>query len=139
MWPLSHVALIVFLFYLLSFSMTSIIPLSEKLRSLRLDQRGNREVRKNRLKSYYRTEKLEEAYKKDPKIELYKYFDYYLVIDFEATCDAGNSQTYRWETRKWLVLLYENLSFYPLIYISSFSCVLDVYLFFYTQESVMSV
>lgn len=75
--------------------MTSIIPLSEKLRSLRLDQRGNREVRKNRLKSYYRTEKLEEAYKKDPKIELYKYFDYYLVIDFEATCDAGNSQTYR--------------------------------------------
>lgn len=71
--------------------------LRQKLRSLRLDQRGNREVRKNRLKSYYRTEKLEEAYKKDPKIELYKYFDYYLVIDFEATCDAGNSQTYRHE------------------------------------------
>ncbi|XP_042856503.1 3'-5' exoribonuclease 1-like [Penaeus japonicus] len=71
--------------------------LRQKLRNLRLDQRGSKEVRKNRLKAYYRTEKLEEAYKEDPQIELYKYFDYYVVIDFEATCDAGNSQTYRHE------------------------------------------
>ncbi|XP_042893235.1 3'-5' exoribonuclease 1-like isoform X2 [Penaeus japonicus] len=70
--------------------------LIQELRNLRLDQRGNKNILIKRLKAYIPM-KLEEAYKKDPQIELYKYFDYYVVIDFEATCDGGNSHTYRHE------------------------------------------
>ncbi|XP_076034444.1 3'-5' exoribonuclease 1-like [Oratosquilla oratoria] len=67
-----------------------------KLRSLRLDTRGKKEVLKKRLKAYYKRRKLAQANLKDPGGVRFHY-NHFVVIDFEATCDSNTPNGYRHE------------------------------------------
>ena len=50
---------------------------------------GKREAIKRRLKEYIKTEKLIEAGLLDRKATLILNTDYFIVIDFEATCEVS--------------------------------------------------
>lgn len=61
--------------------------LQDKLYNLGLDHRGVKEVLRKRLKNYYRKRKLAKAKVRQMKKTN---FDYFAVIDFEATCEENN-------------------------------------------------
>ncbi|XP_033756055.1 3'-5' exoribonuclease 1-like [Pecten maximus] len=60
--------------------------LKNRLADLKMDTRGVNDVLKKRLKSYYRNRKLMKANVRVPSSK--PLYDYLLVIDFEATCEA---------------------------------------------------
>ncbi|GAB6025438.1 3'-5' exoribonuclease 1 [Chamberlinius hualienensis] len=63
--------------------------LNENLTKLNLDTRGSKDVRKKRIKDFYRRQK---AVSKLPKSVTS--YDYLCVIDFEATCTEKNPEDY---------------------------------------------
>ncbi|XP_071533420.1 3'-5' exoribonuclease 1-like isoform X2 [Panulirus ornatus] len=71
--------------------------LKSTLKALKLDTRGRKDVLQRRLKSYHREQKLGDEDNENPSNRSNYYYDYYMVIDFEATCDASNAQDYRHE------------------------------------------
>lgn len=73
--------------------------LRSRLREHNLEISGKKHVLQKRLKSYIRQQKLKESGKEDETAyHRNLYYDYYLVIDFEATCDENqNPATYRHE------------------------------------------
>lgn len=75
-------------FYLNSFIV------SDRLHSHDMDIRGKKEVLKSRLKMYYKRKKLSTANLKDPN-EINYNFNYLVIIDFEATCDIGQPNSFR--------------------------------------------
>ncbi|ELT98575.1 hypothetical protein CAPTEDRAFT_130678 [Capitella teleta] len=62
--------------------------LKERLESLHLNSRGVKEVLKKRLKAHYKRHRLqtEGLSTEDPQ-----YYDFYLVVDFEATCEDSHT------------------------------------------------
>lgn len=67
--------------------------LIKKLKHYHLDTNGSDEVRRKRLKSHYKKVKLGSA-------DLYlssKLLPYYVIVDFEATCEVVNPPNYRHE------------------------------------------
>lgn len=64
------------------------IELHHKLVALNLDARGNKEVLKKRLKTFYKKHKLKAAHGHQMRETRYEYL---LVIDFEATCTSSNA------------------------------------------------
>lgn len=70
--------------------------LHTKLDSLHLDTRGNKEVLKKRLKNYYKKLKLSKAKVSCCKNST-KHYDYFCVIDFEATCEQNHFSDYKHE------------------------------------------
>jgi 3'-5' exoribonuclease 1 len=61
-----------------------------RLKQLKLSTEGNCDVLKKRLKNYYKTQKLNNANLFTPS----KLFPYYVIVDFEATCEAVNAPDY---------------------------------------------
>lgn len=68
-----------------------------QLREHKLDTSGRKDVLRRRLKAHIRCQKLKEQGEEVMlAIQRNLYYDYYLVIDFEATCDDRQNQaTYR--------------------------------------------
>ena len=64
--------------------------------------RGVKEVLKKRLKGYYKKTKFQKAGFKPVGGA---YYDYYLVIDFEATCDDSNSHEWQHEIIEFPIVL----------------------------------
>lgn len=70
--------------------------LCDQLSSLDLDMRGTKDVLKKRLKGYYKRQKLY----KNPQSSAgapRQYYDYFCVIDFEATCQQENTLQFQHE------------------------------------------
>ncbi|KAG7172300.1 3'-5' exoribonuclease 1-like [Homarus americanus] len=67
------------------------------LRSFKLDTNGRKDVLQKRLKTHYRLKRLKEENIVDPILIQQRYYDYYVVIDFEATCDDINPHNFRHE------------------------------------------
>lgn len=64
-----------------------------RLREHKLSTSGRTDVLRRRLKAHIRAQKLQEQDEEDKlTIQRNLYYDYYLVIDFEATCDDRQSQ-----------------------------------------------
>jgi 3'-5' exoribonuclease 1 len=61
-----------------------------RLKQLKLSTEGNGEVLKRRLKNYYKKEKLNSANLPTAS----KLLPYYVIIDFEATCEEVNAPDY---------------------------------------------
>lgn len=70
-----------------------IIP--ARLRAFGLDTYGKKTVLQKRLKTYYRNKKFGEESLDNPDILQNRYYEYYVVIDFEATCDEADPHKYR--------------------------------------------
>lgn len=70
--------------------------LKARLRSLHLDTHGKKSVLQKRLKTYYKVQKLQEENIEDPGFRQL-YYDNYVIIDFEATCDNTDPHNYRHE------------------------------------------
>ena len=64
--------------------------------------RGVKELLKKRLKAYYKRTKFQKA---GLKLGRGAYYDYYLVIDFEATCDEGNGHEWHHEIIEFPIVL----------------------------------
>ncbi|MPC19030.1 3'-5' exoribonuclease 1 [Portunus trituberculatus] len=77
----------------------NVAQLKSHLRELNLETSGKKSVLQKRLKSHIGQQKLKESGKEDETASHRNlYYDYYLVIDFEATCDEHqNPATYRHE------------------------------------------
>ncbi|XP_063885772.1 3'-5' exoribonuclease 1-like [Scylla paramamosain] len=77
----------------------NVAQLKSHLRERNLDTSGKKLVLQKRLKSHVCQQKLKESGKEDETASHRNlYYDYYLVIDFEATCDEHqNPTTYRHE------------------------------------------
>ncbi|KAG8454390.1 hypothetical protein GDO86_000855 [Hymenochirus boettgeri] len=71
--------------------------LKQKLGEFKLDTRGVKDVLRKRLKNYYKKQKLH----KDSAC----YYDYICVIDFEATCEEGNSPDFVHEIIEFPIVL----------------------------------
>lgn len=69
----------------------------DQLKKHKLDTSGRKDVLQRRLKAHIRCQKLKEQGEEDTLTgQRNCYYDYYLVIDFEATCDDSQNQgTYR--------------------------------------------
>ncbi|XP_053318683.1 3'-5' exoribonuclease 1 isoform X2 [Spea bombifrons] len=78
--------------------------LKAKLSEFKLDTRGVKDVLKKRLKNYYKKQKLTHALSKDSS-NTDTYYDYICVIDFEATCEEGNSRDYDHEIIEFPIVL----------------------------------
>ncbi|KAL7632760.1 UNVERIFIED_CONTAM: hypothetical protein RMT77_016884 [Armadillidium vulgare] len=74
----------------------SVYDLQVKLKRNKLDQRGKKDVLRKRLKMFYKKKLLTESNVKDPNGVNFEH-KYFVVIDFEATCDVGQSESYRQE------------------------------------------
>merc|ERR1739838_480809 len=72
------------------------IELRNKLRDFRQDTRGQKDVLQRRLKQYYRNRSLSNANIRDPDAISW-FFDNYVVIDYEATCEGDKPIDYRHE------------------------------------------
>uniref|UniRef100_A0A803JUA9 Exoribonuclease 1 n=1 Tax=Xenopus tropicalis TaxID=8364 RepID=A0A803JUA9_XENTR len=77
--------------------------LKAKLAEHKLDTRGVKDVLRKRLKNYYKKQKLRHALHKDSNTDCY--YDYICVIDFEATCEEGNSTDYTHEIIEFPIVL----------------------------------
>lgn len=66
---------------------------SGQLKEHRLSTSGGKDVLRRRLKAHLRSQKLKEQDDEMLTIQHNPYYDYYLVIDFEATCDDQQNQT----------------------------------------------
>ncbi|XP_050713231.1 3'-5' exoribonuclease 1-like isoform X3 [Eriocheir sinensis] len=77
----------------------NVAQLKSRLREHKLSTSGRIDVLRRRLKAHLRAQKLKEQDEEDKlTIQRNLYYDYYLVIDFEATCDDRQNQaTYRHE------------------------------------------
>lgn len=64
--------------------------LVSSLRKLHLNHTGSVDVLKKRLKNFYRKQKLSSA----NIVTIKKLFPYYVIIDFEATCNEVNDPGY---------------------------------------------
>jgi 3'-5' exoribonuclease 1 len=62
-----------------------------RLKQLKLSTEGNGEVLKKRLKNYYKKQKLTSA----NLFTASKLSPYYVVVDFEATCEETNVPDYQ--------------------------------------------
>ncbi|XP_059090591.1 3'-5' exoribonuclease 1-like [Tigriopus californicus] len=69
--------------------------LKQKCKQNNLDCHGKREAVKRRLKEYYKAQKLIEAGLLEPSVN--RNVDYFVVIDFEATCEERNPPGYQHE------------------------------------------
>lgn len=76
--------------------------LTRRLTEVKLDTGGVNDVLRKRLKSYYRQRKLMRANIRMPSTK--PHYDYLLVIDFEATCEA-NTQDYPHEIIEFPIIL----------------------------------
>ncbi|CAB4058671.1 THEX1 [Lepeophtheirus salmonis] len=63
-----------------------------RCKDVKIDPRGHNYVVKRRLKEYYKREKLEEA-----GLAVNRNVHYFVVIDFEATCEERNPSNYKHE------------------------------------------
>nr|CAD7591755.1 unnamed protein product [Timema genevievae] len=61
-----------------------------KLRELKLNTEGSTEILRKRLKNHYRKQKLTNA----NLLTVSKLFPYYVIVDFEATCEEVNAPNY---------------------------------------------
>nr|CAD7399242.1 unnamed protein product [Timema cristinae] len=61
-----------------------------KLRELKLNTEGTTEILRKRLKNHYRKQKLTNA----NLLTVSKLFPYYVIVDFEATCEEVNTPNY---------------------------------------------
>ncbi|XP_013402614.1 3'-5' exoribonuclease 1 [Lingula anatina] len=78
--------------------------IQEKLAELRLGTRGVKEVLKKRLKNYYKRQKLLKAnFKYHSEADMF--YDYILVIDFEATCNEVNIPGFNFEVIEFPVVM----------------------------------
>jgi len=77
--------------------------MKEKLAQLHLDTRGQKDVLKKRLKSYYKRKMLPRA--QGPQQKKRPHYDYFMVIDFEATCDRVKDYNYPHEIIEFPVVL----------------------------------
>ncbi|CAI9565197.1 unnamed protein product [Staurois parvus] len=78
--------------------------LKTKLTELKLDTRGVKDVLRKRLKNYYKKQKLTHILSKDCS-ETDTYYDYICIIDFEATCEDGNTPDYVHEIIEFPIVL----------------------------------
>ena len=73
------------------------LELVKTLKALRLDDEGGKSVLVKRLKNFYRRQLLNVAgiseQRENARIRVM--FDYYVVIDFEATCEMVNSDDFK--------------------------------------------
>lgn len=70
--------------------------LKNRLRDLCQDTRGQKDVLQRRLKQYYRNRTLSNANIRDPDTISW-FFDNFVVIDYEATCEGDKPADYRHE------------------------------------------
>ncbi|KAK2705983.1 3'-5' exoribonuclease 1-like [Artemia franciscana] len=71
---------------------------SDKLKQFQLECNGKRDVLSNRLKHFYKHQLLiMAALQEKNKYSVPLTYDYFVVIDFEATCEAGKQEEYRHE------------------------------------------
>lgn len=70
--------------------------LQSRLAALHLDTRGNKEILKKRMKYHYKKAKLIKSKSSDGHGAV-QHFDYFCVIDFEATCEEPNPVGYQHE------------------------------------------
>lgn len=77
----------------------NVAQLKRHLREHNLNSSGRKDVLRRRLKAHLQHQKLKEHGEEDEAANQRNlYYDYYLVIDFEATCDEHQNQTtYRHE------------------------------------------
>jgi 3'-5' exoribonuclease 1 len=61
-----------------------------RLKQLKLSTEGNCDVLKKRLKNYYKKQKLNSA----NLLAASKLLPYYVIVDFEATCEEVNALDY---------------------------------------------
>jgi 3'-5' exoribonuclease 1 len=66
------------------------VAIVSKLKQLKLSTEGNTDVLKKRLKNYYKKQKLTSA----NLLTASKLFPYYVIVDFEATCEEINTPDY---------------------------------------------
>ncbi|KAM4710271.1 3'-5' exoribonuclease 1 [Discoglossus pictus] len=78
--------------------------LKSKLTEYKLDTRGVKDVLKKRLKNYLKKQKLTTTVTKNQN-GTDRYYDYICVIDFEATCEEGNSPDYVHEIIEFPIVL----------------------------------
>jgi 3'-5' exoribonuclease 1 len=69
--------------------------MKQQCKELRLDSNGKREAVKRRLKEHLKEQKLVEAGLVEPSAN--RNVDFFVVIDFEATCEARNPPDYKHE------------------------------------------
>ncbi|KAM4810512.1 3'-5' exoribonuclease 1 [Rhinophrynus dorsalis] len=74
-----------------------------KLAEYKLETRGEKDVLRKRLKNYYKKQKLKHMVKDSTSTDTY--YDYICVIDFEATCEEGNSPDYVHEIIEFPIVL----------------------------------
>ncbi|CAL4198549.1 unnamed protein product [Meganyctiphanes norvegica] len=72
------------------------LQLKNRLRDLNQDNRGHKDVLIRRLKQYYRNRTLSNANIRDPDTISW-FFDNFVVIDYEATCEGDKPIDYRHE------------------------------------------
>ncbi|XP_040579997.1 3'-5' exoribonuclease 1 [Lepeophtheirus salmonis] len=70
----------------------TIQKVKNRCKDVKIDPRGHNYVVKRRLKEYYKREKLEEA-----GLAVNRNVHYFVVIDFEATCEERNPSNYKHE------------------------------------------
>lgn len=78
--------------------------LKAKLSEYKLDTRGVNYVLRKRLKNHYKKQKLTPILSKDSS-QTDAYYDYICVIDFEATCEDGNTPNYVHEIIEFPIVL----------------------------------
>jgi hypothetical protein len=64
--------------------------ITSKLKMLKLSTEGTGDVLKTRLKNYYKNQKLTSA----NLVTGSKHIPYYVIVDFEATCEEINASDY---------------------------------------------
>ena len=85
----------------------SISEMKRECKGLHLNCDGKRETVKRRLKEHYKAEKMVEAGMKPPN---YDNPDYFVVIDFEATCEEKNPPDYKHEIIEFPAVLVKSSS-----------------------------